>query len=421
MRSASDGLADARVRAAATEVRKRSNLLLRGRRINLQKCCDRHDETRFAITAHRYLLGQPRLLHGVRAIGGKPLDCGHARIFKFAKRNAAAGARTTIDDHRARPAIAAVAAIFGAGKIGRIAKGKKQGSCRIELIVDALAIDCHPDHLVKLARALPGCQDAAMPRILTSNGSAIGYVEAGRGQGAPIVFLHGVGSDKSVWHPQLEYFARTRQAIAFDYPGYGDSDPAPEGTTRDDYAFAILCAMHALGIERAHICGLSLGGVVAIAMHNAAPDRCASLVLADTFAVHPQGRAIFDRSIAASANLRAMAEARVDVLIAQPAASEIRNEVLETMSRIDPNSYRIGAEAVWLADQRDRAQAIKVPSLILVGDQDLVTPPELSNDLAGLIPHARMQVIANAGHLTNLEKAEEFNEIVDHFICEVEE
>ena len=94
----------------------------------------------------------------------------------------------------------------------------------------------------------------------------------------PIVFLHGVGSDKSVWRPQLDHFGDERRAIAFDYPGYGDSDPAPEGTTRDDYAAAILSAMAALGIDRAHVCGLSLGGVVAIAIYHAAPD---ALRLAD--------------------------------------------------------------------------------------------------------------------------------------------
>src|SRR3954447_23458216 len=111
-----------------------------------------------------------------------------------------------------------------------------------------------------LAPARPRCQDASMPRIITNNGYAIGYVEAGGGEATPIVFLHGVGSDKSVWHPQLDHFGKTRRAIAFDYPGYGDSDPAPEGTTRDDYAAAILSAMDAIGVERAHICGLSLGG-----------------------------------------------------------------------------------------------------------------------------------------------------------------
>src|SRR3954447_17106989 len=124
---------------------------------------------------------------------------------------------------------------------------------------------------------------ASMGRVQTSAGYSIGYDEAGSGGATPIVFLHGVGSDKGVWRPQLTHFAAERRAIAFDYPGYGDSDPAPEGTSRDDYAAAILSAMRGLGVERAHVCGLSLGGVVAIAMAHAEPDACASLILADTF------------------------------------------------------------------------------------------------------------------------------------------
>ena len=255
-----------------------------------------------------------------------------------------------------------------------------------------------------------------MPRVITNNGYDIGYAERGGGNAVPIVFLHGVGSDKSVWHPQLEHFSRERRAIAFDYPGYGDSDPAPDGTTRDDYASAIISAMHELGVDRAHICGLSLGGVVAIATHHAAPDRCASLILADTFAVHPDGRVLYERSVAASSNLRGAAEARVDVLLAQPANPAVRSEVVETMARIDPAAYRIGARAVWLADQRERAQDIDVPALVLVGNQDLITPAELSSELVGLVPDARMQVIAAAGHLTNLENPAEFNAVVGQFI-----
>jgi 3-oxoadipate enol-lactonase len=259
-----------------------------------------------------------------------------------------------------------------------------------------------------------------MPRVTINNGQSLGYAETGGCEATPIIFLHGVGSDKSVWHPQLDHFGKTRRAIAFDYPGYGDSDPAPVGTTRDDYAAAIHSAMEALTVTQAHICGLSLGGVVAIAIHHLAPERCASLILADSFAFHPDGRAIYERSVAGSRDLPAMAEARVDVLLAQPADPEVRREVVETMSRIDPAGYRIGAEAVWLADQRDRAGAIRVPTLVLCGTDDKITPPDLSDELAGLVPGSRIEMIQNAGHLTNLEQPEEFNRIVGAFIRAVD-
>jgi len=260
-----------------------------------------------------------------------------------------------------------------------------------------------------------------MARVGTDAGHAIGYAEAGAAgvggaERTPIVFLHGVGSDKSVWRPQLEHFASERRAAAFDYPGYGDSDPALEETTRDDYAAAILAAMRALGIERAHVCGLSLGGVVAIAMHAAEPDACASLILADTFAVHPDGQAIYDRSIAASENMRVLAEARADVLLAQPADPDVRSEVIETMANIDPAAFRIGAEAVWLADQATRAHDIRVPVLVLCGSDDRITPPALSTTLARMIPVARFESIEGAGHLTNIERPELFNSLVGAFI-----
>jgi len=257
-----------------------------------------------------------------------------------------------------------------------------------------------------------------MGRITTDEGYAIGFDQAG--DGIPIVFLHGVGSDKSVWHPQLAHFGVQRRAITFDYPGYGDSDRAPEGATRDDYAAAILSAMNQLGIERAHVCGLSLGGVVAIAMHALAPQRCLSLILADTFAKHPEGPAIYDRSLAASGDMRAMAEARVDVLLAQPADRAVRSEVVATMARIDPMAFRIGARAVWLADQGARVAEIRVPTLVICGTADKVTPPALSLELAETIPGARYEEIARAGHLTNLERPDEFNALVEAFVADVD-
>jgi len=259
----------------------------------------------------------------------------------------------------------------------------------------------------------------AMASIATARGR-IGYFESGGGAQAPIVFLHGVGSDKSVWAPQLTHFGETRRAVAFDYPGYGESEFVGSAT-RDDFAAAILAAMDALGIDRAHICGLSLGGVVAIAIHAAAPERCASLMIADSFAVHPGGQDIHDRSVAASQSMtmRELADARSGVLLGSAATDVLRAEVIETMAAIDPAAYRLGATAVWLADQRYRAAAIDVPTLILVGDEDRITPPALSEDLHRLIPGSRLNHIPRAGHLANAEQPEAFNSAIESFLAEL--
>ena len=257
-----------------------------------------------------------------------------------------------------------------------------------------------------------------MSKISTSVGT-IGIAATANGPGTPILFLHGVGSTKEVWRPQLEHFTGRRRAVAIDYPGYGESE-LREAATRDDFARAALAALDATDIERAHVCGLSLGGVVAIAIHALAPERCASLILADTFAVHPDGRAIYDRSVGGSADMRAFAQARVDALIAPPADQALRSEVIETMAGIDPEAYRIAAGAVWLADQRDRAQDIGVPTLIVCGEDDKPTPPELSRELHRLIPHSRLEMIAKAGHLTNIEQPAEFNRLLEKFIAAAE-
>jgi len=261
-----------------------------------------------------------------------------------------------------------------------------------------------------------------MGRVITTGRTAIGVEEAGTGDAVPILFLHGVGSDKTVWAPQLAHFGRSRRAVAFDYPGYGESDPVAAGTTRDDFAAAILGAMDALGIGHAHVCGLSLGGVIAIAMNHAAPGRAVSLILADTFAAHPDGPAIHQRATSASRTLtmKQLAEQRTPAILAPGVSEAIADEVCRTMARIDPDAFRIGTEAVWLADQSDRVAKIAVPTLVLVGDHDTITPPALSEELANAIPGARLQILAGSGHLTNIERPDEFNAVVETFIEGVE-
>ena len=97
-----------------------------------------------------------------------------------------------------------------------------------------------------------------MPRYTLLDGTTVGFVEAGTGEATPIVFLHGVGSDKSVWRPQLAHFGTGRRAIAFDYPGYGDSDPAPAGLVAADH-YSQACW------HPPHACHLGSGALRALA------------------------------------------------------------------------------------------------------------------------------------------------------------
>ena len=259
-----------------------------------------------------------------------------------------------------------------------------------------------------------------MGMVITALG-LVGYSEAGGGDAMPLVLLHGVGSDRSAWRPQLEHFGGARRTVAFDFPGYGGS-ALVEVAGHDAFAASVLAAMDALGIDAAYVCGLSLGGVVAIAMHAAAPERIASLILADSFAWHPEGQAIHDRSVAVAGELgmAGLAAARVDALLASPADPDVRAEVVATMSRIDPAAYVLAAKAVWLADQRERVSAIAAPTLILVGSADRITPPSLSEDLKDRIPQAALVEISGAGHLSNLEQPAIFNRVLQAFLADVE-
>jgi 3-oxoadipate enol-lactonase len=116
--------------------------------------------------------------------------------------------------------------------------------------------------------------------------------------------------------------------------------------------------------------------------------------------------------------MRELAEARTGVLLGSAATAELRAEVINTMAGIDPAAYRIGAAAVWLADQRDIAAAIDIPTLILVGEEDGITPPALSNELGRLISGSQVQMITAAGHLANAEQSKAFNEAIESFLSQ---
>lgn len=247
----------------------------------------------------------------------------------------------------------------------------------------------------------------------------IGYSEAGKATSTtPLVFLHGVGSDKSVWDFQLKELSKNRRVVALDYAGYGESDVPEKDLTGQEIAAYVFGAFAALDIERAHVCGLSMGGVIALEMFAQNPRRIESLVLANTFAKHPSGAEMAERSINFIENhsMREFAEQRVDFLLAPQTSADTRRQVVETMARIDKKSYRWASAAVWTADYLELLPTINIPTLVIGGDLDQPTPPALSRELAYNIRGAKMVIIQNAAHLSNLDQPRVFNELITNFI-----
>ncbi len=251
----------------------------------------------------------------------------------------------------------------------------------------------------------------------------IGYNEARPARddnptGDAVLFLHGVGSDKSAWDAQLEHFGKLRRAVALDYPGYGESDFPVSELKREEIARCIFGAMDELKITAAHVVGLSMGGVIALEMHRQNPSRFRSLVLAHTFACHPEAGRIIERSQHAIARMtmRSLAETRVESLLTANVQPSLKRKVVETMARIDKRTYAWASVAVWTADYRHYLPSITTPTLVIAGEHDQPTPPVLSDELCAAIPAARMEVIPAAGHLSNIENASVFNALVERFI-----
>ncbi len=256
----------------------------------------------------------------------------------------------------------------------------------------------------------------------TIDGIRLGYDV--RGQGIPVLWIHGFPLGRWLWDPQVGALADVARSIAMDLRGFGGSS-APQGPyTMETYADDLRRLLDALGIEQAVLVGLSMGGYVAFAFYAAYPDRVRALILADTRhqADTPEGRA---SRYALIERIRlegtpAAVEAFLPRLFGATTQRE-RPELMETLRRkmqANPAAGLIGALQA-MAERPDRTAllpAIRVPTLVIVGEEDAVTPPEVARQMAEGIPHARLVVIPHAGHLSNVEAPEAFNEAVRDFL-----
>ena len=244
------------------------------------------------------------------------------------------------------------------------------------------------------------------------------------GAGPLVVFLHGIGGNRSHWDDQLAAFAPEFTACAPDARGYGDSDDYDGPLAFGDLAGDVLRVIDHFGAARAHLVGLSLGGRVARDFCLRHPDRVATLVLCNTHAgfdaLAPDQVDAFIRSrqgpLAAGKTPREMASDLARNVLGKSAPARARDRLLASLAGLRKDAYLRTLESSVREDRGARIERIAVATLVVTGDEDTVYPPATAEAMARRIPGARLAVIAGAGHVSNLEQPEAFNEKVLGFL-----
>jgi pimeloyl-ACP methyl ester carboxylesterase len=250
-------------------------------------------------------------------------------------------------------------------------------------------------------------------------------VERGRGS-RTLVFLHGIGGNHRAFHEQLEHFAASARAMAWDMPGYGASAPL-DPMTFPGLAQALVALLDERIVERAVVVGHSMGGMVAQELVASFPDRVAALVLFATSPAFGASGSDWQRQFLAD-RLRPLDEGKTPADLAPALVAGIVGDepdrqgvarAVECMSAIKPDAYRAALHCLVTFDRRDCLGRIRCPTLALAGERDRVAAPAVVERMAQAIPGATYQVIPGVGHLANLERPEAFNAVLEGFLADL--
>jgi 3-oxoadipate enol-lactonase len=243
------------------------------------------------------------------------------------------------------------------------------------------------------------------------------------GSGDALLFLHAFPLDASMWDHQVAAFSDRHRCLRPDVYGFGASPAPPPGMTLDTLAEAVVDALDSHGVQSATVVGLSMGGYVTFALLRRVADRVGALVLCDTRAATDTEQARADR-LAMAAQVRrdgveGIVEPMVGRLLAPHSATEfhISDPVRGRIRRATAEGVAAAQEAMaGRPDSTALLGSISVPTLVVVGAQDALTPPEEARRMADAIPGARIEVIDDAGHLSNLERWDAFNAALARFL-----
>jgi 3-oxoadipate enol-lactonase len=245
-------------------------------------------------------------------------------------------------------------------------------------------------------------------RFVKANGLVTHYLLEGPESVPPLVFINPLGCDLRVWSEVARILCPDFRILCYDKRGHGLSESGPDRVEMADYARDLAALLDVLGVARAAIVGMSIGGVIAQELYRERPDLVAALVLCDTAAKIGTDES-WDERIAAIE--RGGIESIADAVLERWFTPEFRRAraaefvgVRAMLTRTPKQGYLAACGALKRADLRAYAGAIKAPTLCLVGDQDGSTPVDLVRQTAALIKGSRFEIIKGAGHLTNVEK-----------------
>ncbi len=244
------------------------------------------------------------------------------------------------------------------------------------------------------------------------------------GAGPPVVLLHGYPFNRSMWADQTQALRNSQRVIVPDLRGHGESEVA--AATIEAMARDIGALMTSIGISEAAICGLSMGGYIALAFYRLFPERVRALVLADTRASADTDEVKQNRKKQAERALREGMEGIANDLLPKllrPQTLEKRAEIVDRVRQMMVETKPEGAAAALKAmgerdDQMALLSRIVAPTLILVGRDDVITPIKDSELMHREIQGSRLEVIEGAGHVSNIEQPEHFNRALLNFLLD---
>jgi pimeloyl-ACP methyl ester carboxylesterase len=257
-------------------------------------------------------------------------------------------------------------------------------------------------------------------KSIPTNGLNIAYQRSG--EGPPLVLLHGFICDSRAWKHQINGLSRDFDVIAWDNPGCGGSSDTGEEFSMGEYADALAAFLDQIGVDKAHFCGLSWGGTLAMVFSRRYPDRVSSLILADSYAgwTGSLGAEAAEARLARCLRESELApEEWVPQWAPEAFSPDVPQEMIDEYAGIMWGFHPVGFRAMSRAlagDFTEILPSIQVPTLLVWGEHDSRSPVHVGEAMRDAVPGSTLKVIPGAGHVSGFEQPDAFNAAVREFI-----